>query len=247
MTWRRTLVGRRSLAVLGVVLPGLAIADVAAAATPPGPTLPARTPAGTRDTQPVPLSATARHAFEQSCPAFAASAARGRGGWACRSTAAIAQALGHSANDRYHWADSRTVHYGYFLPGPVEIGAVYRPLNIAMNGKQVQHGMQLSVLKGPSIWPFWAAGCRRYAPDDRADCGDASGQSKGWRKKYSTGWNFYPWGGLSKYRTIFTIDVYAKGYSDPTGIRGAFPFPRVVSGEYTCPRVGRRQYRCQFT
>jgi hypothetical protein len=245
VTGRRLTLARRLLAALAAVLLG---GGVARAAGPPAPTLPARAPAGARATHPLALNAAARGAFEHSCPQFAASAARGRGGWTCASTAAIAQALGHTANDLYHWADRRTVHYGYVTPveGAVEIGAVYRPLNITMHGKQVQHGMKLSVLEGPSIWPFWAAGCRRYYPDDRADCGDASGQSNGWRKKYSTGWNFYPWGGSSKYRTIFTIDVYAKGYSDPTGIRGAFPFPRVVSGQYTCPRVGRHQYRCQF-
>jgi hypothetical protein len=174
-----------------------------------------------------------------------------RRGWhACRgSSPAIAQALGHSADDRYHWSDKRTVHYGYFIEGQgqEEIGAVYRPLNINMNGIQVQHGMLFSVLEGPSIWPYWAAGCRRYEPDDRADCGDKSGKSPGWRKKYSTGWNFYPFGGNSKFRTIFEIDVYAKGYSDPNGAGGSFPFPPVVSPEYTCPRVGPNEYKCQFT
>lgn len=171
-------------------------------------------------------------------------AARDHSGWVCQSTPAIAAALGHSANETYHWSTTRTVYYGI---GDEQIGSVVRGLNINMNGKQAQHGLSLYVLSGPSIWPFWSAGCRRYSPDDRADCGDKSGKSSGWRKKYSKSWNFYPFGGNSKFRTIFTIDVYAKGYSDPNGERGAFPFPRVVSGEYTCPRVGPGEYRCQFT
>ncbi len=88
---RHRTLGRRSLAVLAA---GLLGAGVAATAAPPSPTLPARVPAGARDTQPVPLSAAARHAFEQSCPGFAAAEKSHRGGWTCDSTPAIVHADG---------------------------------------------------------------------------------------------------------------------------------------------------------
>lgn len=103
-----------------------------------------RAPAGVSDTKPTKLDAAEFHAFEQSCPLFVASESD-HGGWACGSTPSIAVALGHAANDRCYWADERTVHYGYLIEGEgeEEIGAVFRPLNINMNDKQVQHGLKL--------------------------------------------------------------------------------------------------------
>ena len=215
----------------------LTSATVAYAVPPPKPRLPKHAPHSTQLTSPKPLSAKQRKKFK-TCKQFKRAQRKKKNrGWICVTKRRLL------SNSPTQWASRQTVYYGI---GNKQIGSVLRGVNINMSGQVAQHGISFKVLTGPQIWPYWAAGCRRYNnPADRADCGDKSGNATGFGNSYSSGWNFNPFRGNSQMRTIFSFAIYAKGYIDPHGQHGAFVLPSVTSALYQCPKVGSK-YACKF-
>ena len=230
---------RSRLVVVLVAL--LTSATVAYAVPPPKPKLPKHPPRGTKLTSPKPikpLSAKQRKKFKK-CKQFKAAQRKKtkNRGWICVTNRRLLK------SSPTQWSSRQVVNYGI---GNKQIGSVMRGVNINMSGQVAQHGLSFKVLSGPQIWPYWAAGCRRYNnPADRADCGDSSGNAIGFGPSYSHGWNFNPFRGNSQMRTIFSFAIYAKGYIDPHGQHGAFVLPSVTSALYQCPKVGTK-YACKF-